>query len=168
LKKRDYWLSNVMKKKRDMGVMEALLYKNQQELLQLQHRTQIFAKELLHVTQNLEYYVKIRVVSNCSKELLDSLDKGTKDMDNLIDSHRAFLDKVSYQCFQRAKQKDFQLMIDQILQISLDFRQFIKKHFKLSKDAEESKDEYFSGDNEAGEVPESVLRKDDPFFPEKT
>jgi len=73
---RDFWFrypTLSQKKLDELDVMEHLVYKNQLEFNSVMHKLQIFQKELMHFTNNLEYYIKTRAIKQCCNELDNKL-----------------------------------------------------------------------------------------------
>ena len=47
------------------NVQEEIVLKNKQELNSLMHKMQVFQREVMHFTNNLEYYIKNSALKKC-------------------------------------------------------------------------------------------------------
>jgi len=63
---RDYWVRmRVPKTTREMNVQEQLIVKNKVEFNKVMHKMQIFQREVMHFTNNLECYIKNSALKKC-------------------------------------------------------------------------------------------------------
>ena len=79
------------------NVQEEIVLKNKQELNSLMHKMQVFQREVMHFTNNLEYYIKNSALKKCCQDLSEKLQKmrfdndgESIDMDALIKVHKNF------------------------------------------------------------------------------
>ena len=151
---RDYWqtkhLERLKPKKKSLNIREQIVEKNRIGVCQLVHQMQLFQQEMLHFSNNLEYYIKTRAIQTICSQLNSKLKEiittetrhssgltgedeaakgGTTDMDELVQIHEDFIKEITTQCFLDPKNQKVFDIISGILQITLDFRTLCKHYF---------------------------------------
>ena len=69
---KDYWLQELVLPKKNpdqITIREQIMLKNKSKLDALMHQMQMFQKELLHFSNNMEYYIKTRAIQSICNEL---------------------------------------------------------------------------------------------------
>ena len=117
---RDFWARTRPRRDlKDLNVQEQILEKNKVEFNNLQHKLQIFQRELQQFTNNIEYYFKTGALKHCcnvisaringmgdqessldplNPEKVFKVDDVGVDMDKLVQVHKEFLDSAVRRC----------------------------------------------------------------------
>lgn len=74
ISKQDWWVRmRVPRNTSNLDVQEQIVVKNKIEFNRLMHKMQIFQREALNFTNNLEYYIKNSALKKCCQELGNKL-----------------------------------------------------------------------------------------------
>ena len=148
----------------DMDVQEQLVVKKKVEFNLLVHKMQLFQREVLHFTNNLEYYIKNSALKKCCQELnaklqgmqrpdsLRTADSGLEnaqaasqktviDMDELIKLHKNFQNQVLRRCMLDHTLRYFKRELNTAMDNVIEFRRICKKYFLCKVPGEEDDDD---------------------------
>lgn len=131
----------------EMGARERLMIENELMLGRLVQQLQMFQRELLHfITTMDDYFMNRATYLECIRfmEALDRIktDAG-KDLDDLIEVHDSYLQRVMQLCLLDLKSQELLRYIMDIVEISQDFRKLIRQYLLTPVAADYDSDNSF-------------------------